>query len=127
MRKAFQRSFGERLEKTSRTPARLAARSDIEKFSIFDLASGKAVAKVALPTPLSFGARGNLLLAAGMLNNSSFAVTIVDVPTAEVVREFLTGLAECEGGARQRIRELAREPKMRIGDGTWTRDDLHER
>ena len=47
-----------------------------------------------------------------------------------LVREFLTGLAEREARvqtARQRILELSDKSTARIGEKTWSRDDLHKR
>lgn len=47
-----------------------------------------------------------------------------------LVREFLKSLAEKEDRARRartRIRELSRRSAARVGERSWTRDDLHER
>lgn len=47
-----------------------------------------------------------------------------------LVREYLTSLAAHEdraARARARMRELSESSTGRIGEKTWTRDDLHER
>lgn len=47
-----------------------------------------------------------------------------------LVREYLTNLAAHEdraARARARMRELSESSTGRIGEKTWTRDDLHER
>lgn len=49
-----------------------------------------------------------------------------------LVREYLTNLAEHEDRtardrARARMRELSERSQARLGEKTWTRDDLHER
>ncbi len=47
-----------------------------------------------------------------------------------LVREFLTGLANREDRtrkARQRIMELSKRSRAKIGSRSWTREELHER
>lgn len=47
-----------------------------------------------------------------------------------LVREFLTNLAEHQDRARRarsRLRQLSKRSTGRLGDKTWTRQDLHER
>jgi hypothetical protein len=46
-----------------------------------------------------------------------------------LVREYLTLIAQREdraAAARQRIRELSDCSQARLGDKTWTRDELHD-
>jgi hypothetical protein len=46
-----------------------------------------------------------------------------------MVRDFLTSVAQRQDRARQarqRIRELSKRSRARIGTKTWTRDQLHE-
>lgn len=68
---------------------RLAARTGAAQLGIFATATRKLEAKVPLAHPLAFGAGGNLLLAAGPLEDSEFAVTLVDVGSGSIVRGFL--------------------------------------
>ena len=47
-----------------------------------------------------------------------------------LVREFLAGIHrhhDRASKARQRLQEMSRESKARIGSATWNRDELHER
>lgn len=47
-----------------------------------------------------------------------------------LVREFLTNLAAHEHRAkhaRERLRELSENSQGRLGERTWTREDLHDR
>ncbi len=53
-----------------------------------------------------------------------------DTSVNRLVREYLKGIAEQETRAqtaRKRIGELSRTSKARIGNATWTRDELHDR
>lgn len=47
-----------------------------------------------------------------------------------MVREYLTDIAERESRvseARKRIKHLAKKSKMRLGEKSWTRGELHDR
>ena len=47
-----------------------------------------------------------------------------------LVRDFLRALSDREdraAGARRRIRQLSARSTARIGERTWTRDELHDR
>ena len=47
-----------------------------------------------------------------------------------LVREYLTGLAAHEDRAklaRARLRELSAQSQARLGEKTWTREELHDR
>ena len=47
-----------------------------------------------------------------------------------LVREYLTNLAQFEDRAqraRERIVQLSKQPRARLGKKTWTREDLYER
>jgi hypothetical protein len=47
-----------------------------------------------------------------------------------LVREFLAGIAERESRAQEvqrRMRELSEHSSARIGEKSWSRDDLHVR
>jgi hypothetical protein len=47
-----------------------------------------------------------------------------------LVREYLTTLAAHEdraSRARVRVRQLSRQSRGRLGKGTWSRDQLHDR
>jgi hypothetical protein len=52
-----------------------------------------------------------------------------DTSVNALVREYLTLIAQREdraAAARQRIRELSACSKARLGDKSWTRDELHD-
>jgi hypothetical protein len=47
-----------------------------------------------------------------------------------LVREYLTNLAEHQDRARRaraRLRQLSKRSQGRMGEKTWTREDLHDR
>jgi hypothetical protein len=47
-----------------------------------------------------------------------------------LVREYLTRIAAHEDRAkraRARLRQLSRQSQARLGEKTWTREDLHDR
>ncbi len=47
-----------------------------------------------------------------------------------LVREYLTNIAQHQDRARKaraRLRQLSRKSKGRLGEKTWTREDLHDR
>jgi WD40 repeat protein len=69
--------------------ARVAAPTGIAQLGIFTTKKGKISATIPLAHPLAFGAGGNLMLAAGPLEGSEFAVTLIDVGSGGIVRGFL--------------------------------------
>ncbi|PRP94847.1 WD40 repeat domain-containing protein [Enhygromyxa salina] len=68
---------------------RVAARIGAAELGIFATATGKITAKLPLAQPLGFGAGGNLMLAAGPLDDSEFAVTLIEANGGGIVRGFL--------------------------------------
>ncbi len=47
-----------------------------------------------------------------------------------LVREYLTNLAQHQDRARRarvRLRQLSKQSQGRLGNKTWTREDLHDR
>ncbi|MBN9608277.1 MAG: hypothetical protein BGO26_20400 [Actinobacteria bacterium 69-20] len=79
------------------------------------------------------GARRNVTLALpiDLLKRARVVAAQQDTSLTSLVEEYLTGLVQREEDYdrvwAEEFRQLEQDSGMRIGEITWTRDDLHDR